>query len=1046
MTDLQNDSTIAFVGQRYRILGRLGEGGMGIVYRAYDRLSGETVALKRVLTHTQNLQFATLPADNQNIELALAGEFKILATLRHPNIISVLDYGFERLEEGRTQPYYTMTLLENPRDVDVVAKERDTRGKIQLMIDILQALRYLHRRNIIHRDLKPSNVLVGEDGRAKVLDFGLATDDASNETAPSGVAGTIAYMSPEMLTNGEATRASDLYALGVMSYEFFAGHHPFVAEHPGLLIGNILKKDPDLSIVPEQVQDIIGNLLQKSATERYTNAKDVIAELYKALGETIPRDDDRVRESFLQAATLVGRKSELATLTTSLAQTNANNSGSLWLVAGESGVGKTRLVEEFQIRALVDGMRVIRAQAQPQNQLAIISDIVRSLALYVQINDAQAQLLSKYAPDLGKILERNLAPPTERETSDTVLEKQRYEVILELVKQLSNTPTLLILEDLHWAESILPLLNNIAQNTKAQALMMVGTYRSDERPYLYGSFKRAEQLLLESLKPLEIEELSAAMLGEGGRRPQIQLMLQRETDGNAFFIVEVIRALADVTGGDLAQVGLKTLPRDVFATGVKRIVERRLARIPLDSQPMLRFAAVLGRRIDFKLLAWLDSEFDLPEWLALCSDAAVLGVEEGYWQFPHVKLRESILEALADDERPRLHRYAAQAIEEVYPNNLSYARELTEHWMLAGNALKEGHWAEIVAQQVAFGSDYRQAWMYYERASRLLPPDSPRQLLLRVRIAEMRYRQGDIVRAVRLLTGLTEVAEGAMLLDVLGLLGEIHTTLFHYDKAEQYLQRALELLPTTPTPITILSQIHYAYGLLRLRMDRFTEAEESFNKALKTVFDTKYTVPQLKAFNMQGTLIEQNSGVEAAMQHYERVQSAAMQLGNTESAVRAMNSIAILHTRQGDFESAKFIFQMALELAQQVNNNEYIGVIQINHGFCHIQLGDIDNGAQLLSQGLTLIRQNGDVFRQLQGLLYYAHLFHKRNESLRSIGLIGILLNHPASIASLKTAAQALAEQLDLTETVRAAGLVEGARVRLDEALNALMIGITYDW
>src|SRR5579859_3076052 len=155
------------VSSRYEIVAEIGHGGMGVVYRTLDRLSGQMVALKKVNALYDQLEDTR---DSVDFRIALAQEFKTLASLRHPNIISVLDYGFDRSR----QPYFTMELLETAPTILRAAEKVTLAQKIQLVLQMLQALAYLHRRGIIHRDLKPDNVLVA-DGTVKVLDFGLAT-------------------------------------------------------------------------------------------------------------------------------------------------------------------------------------------------------------------------------------------------------------------------------------------------------------------------------------------------------------------------------------------------------------------------------------------------------------------------------------------------------------------------------------------------------------------------------------------------------------------------------------------------------------------------------------------------------------------------------------------------------------------------------------------------------------------------------------------------------------------------------------------------------
>src|SRR5215831_12519163 len=142
------------IGNRYQIQDHIGKGGMGAVFLATDRLNGQSVALKRVLIPTSQLRFSTFSKD-ADLFIALSQEFRLMASLRHPNIISVLDYGFD----DERQPYYTMELLDNPQPPILAMMGQSNLAKIHLLIQVLQALSYLHRRGIIHRDLKPGNIL-----------------------------------------------------------------------------------------------------------------------------------------------------------------------------------------------------------------------------------------------------------------------------------------------------------------------------------------------------------------------------------------------------------------------------------------------------------------------------------------------------------------------------------------------------------------------------------------------------------------------------------------------------------------------------------------------------------------------------------------------------------------------------------------------------------------------------------------------------------------------------------------------------------------------
>jgi serine/threonine protein kinase len=294
--------------ERYRLLNRIGSGGMGEVYRAQDRLTGRIVALKRVCIPTSMRSSAPRPSDHtvESLNLALAHEFQALAALRHPNIISVLDYGFMPAENepetgalplfraldersfGRpplaVQPFFTMAYLEAAQPFNRAALGLSLKGLIELTAQMLQALSYLHRHGILHRDLKPGNVLVtrGAGGqRVHLVDFGL-----SCAVGRSGaVSGTLLYLAPEALMGQPLSAASDLYAVGVMLYEVLAGHHPFSGSPD--LVHDIQTRSPDMTPLYASAEArrlpalmaAIKRLLAKDPLDRFESADSLLAAL-----------------------------------------------------------------------------------------------------------------------------------------------------------------------------------------------------------------------------------------------------------------------------------------------------------------------------------------------------------------------------------------------------------------------------------------------------------------------------------------------------------------------------------------------------------------------------------------------------------------------------------------------------------------------------------------------------------------------------------------------------------------------------------------------
>ncbi|HVU12271.1 MAG TPA: AAA family ATPase [Phototrophicaceae bacterium] len=707
---------MAMVGKRYEITDELGAGSMGTVYRALDRLTGQTVALKQVNVPAERLAFGSRGEDD-DARVTLAQEFRILSSLRHPNIISVLDYGFD----DQRQPYVTMELLDNAQTVLDAGQDQPLEIKLNLLVQVLQALTYLHRRDILHRDLKPTNVLV-VNGVAKLLDFGLSV--SSGQATGGEVAGTPNYMAPELWTGGAATKQSDLYAFGVIAFRVIAGQLPFTATSVQKLYLEVQNKAPDLTLLGdnEMLKFVIGRLLAKDPTDRLSDAARIITLLNQATKQKFTSETVATRESFLQAAAFVGREQELSTLT-GLLNRAMNGVGGACLIAGESGVGKSRLLDELRTRALVQGALVLRGQAVGEGGAPydLWRDAIRWLVLATSPDERQASILKALAPDIADLLGRSTVPDAPE--VPPLAAYTRLLLAIEDLFQAVQQPILLILEDLHWADSeSLTVLSRLTTLVRNLPMFIVGSYRDDESPNLPVLLPSMEMIHLNRLTVEETGMLTEAMLGSAGRNPNLLRLLQHETEGNAFFLVEVVRALAEESG-QLDDVGSSPLPSRVLTGGVQGVILRRLSHVPESARPLLQASAVIGRQLDLDVLTDVMGKENAPyinQWLNDCADAAVLEVQEGKWRFGHIKLRDGVLSELKQPTLSELHRKVATSIESVYQYKpRQVAALLAYHWRMAQDVEREEHFAAVAGEQALHSGSYQVAQVFLKRALEL---------------------------------------------------------------------------------------------------------------------------------------------------------------------------------------------------------------------------------------------------------------------------------------------------------------------------------------
>jgi eukaryotic-like serine/threonine-protein kinase len=263
----------------YRVTGRLGVGGMGIVYDAEDQRLPRRVALKFLSDEL---------AGNPDAIRRFRREAHTLARLNHPNICTIYE-----IEDHDGKPFIAMERLEGTNlKTHIARKTLETREVLEIAAQIAEALEAAHGEGIVHRDIKPGNIFVSPNGQVKVLDFGMArsfsrhdpSGQADGSTIPGRPIGTVNYMAPERILQMPLDARCDLFSLGVVMYEMATGRLPFAGASPSETVTNILENQPTplTKLSPQrpvQLEQMIGRLTAKRADDRYETARVLLDDL-----------------------------------------------------------------------------------------------------------------------------------------------------------------------------------------------------------------------------------------------------------------------------------------------------------------------------------------------------------------------------------------------------------------------------------------------------------------------------------------------------------------------------------------------------------------------------------------------------------------------------------------------------------------------------------------------------------------------------------------------------------------------------------------------
>lgn len=1036
------------IANRYQRLEVLDRGGMGVVYRAEDRLSSpaQYVALKQIpiAWEVADSVDPSRPTAPQNaLRESLVQEFRILASLRHPNIISVLDYGLDSLIDG--QPFFTMELLTEAEHFTAYAARQSPEEKIRLLAQVLYALDYLHRCGILHRDLKPSNIQV-VNGIVKVLDFGLAITLHQREAAALDAQGTVGYVAPEVLLHQQFSEASDLYAVGVIAFELFAGRHPFPQGELPPGDGTAAAPDPDALTLPadyEGLRGIILRLLDPDPQARYASTQTVL----KALGAATPveiRETPESRESRLTAAPFIGREDEAKQLKAALTALKRVESsparGSAWLVGGESGLGKTRLLDEIETFAKLESVDVLRGKAvqSPPRPFDLWSDILSRLALSVTFSDDETAVLDEIV--YGR------QPSNPGSNWPTRVQGR----ITDVFKKVER-PLVLILDDLHWLKpDDVNVLSSIIRSLSTRPIMVLGSYSREESPDLPNRLAAAKVIQLPRLDEGGIRALSKAVLGEEATTPVVVGYLDRLSEGNPFFLVAALRELVDKSPQEIAQgIGLSA---DQMPPSIKEVLQRRLKKLPDPARDLIRLAATAGHTLDQKLLTTaLDPqvhETEVETRLMGAAEVSVLTEREGKYAFAHDRLPGLVLEDLPKTERARLHRRVAEAIVAVYPNDESHTPELARHWLEAADvdqavpaALRAADWLNLRAQWSDALDLVRKA-LDALNTTRTAEPDAA-GMRLRIKAGMLNLHLADYDMARRMLYEAQQVADRrgdfAAQAQIQDYVGQALAYQQSYAEAQRHMEQALDLYARAGDAAPKhLADARFNLGLVHLRLGRVEEGKAHIERSLGEYRAIPLRHGEARALQYLGQIADD---LDTAREHYERSLTICKEIGDLLGESSTENDLGFLEEQAGDYPRAATHFEASLDITRRLNHRLSIANTLVNLGFLYLRLGRLDEAHQALMEGLKIADEINAAALLLEALVGFAWYDALRGIPEEGATLAGAIRHEPHNsdvTLRLEGLHEVLVNALGEAETVR---LYEDGRRRNLSAVFERLLG-----
>jgi tetratricopeptide (TPR) repeat protein len=943
---------------------------MGAVYEAFDTVLEKPVAIKVLSAGS---------ASSDEVEY-FKREFQTVADLAHPSLAKVYDFG----QTAAGELFYSMELVP-AGSLDSLELPLDEESVLSITVQLCRALQYIHSKGIIHRDIKPANVLIAESPKrgkmsVKLVDFGLAAlPKGTVPTSPHG--GTPAYAAPEVLAQGAVDFRADLFSLGVMVYELCTSELPLSWKDGS--VGPIQRPTSLNDDLSREMDTLVLKLLEFEPSNRYRDANAVIEAINRLFRKKLATETEKTSTSYVLTPALVGRDEELGAIKrelSALAGTGPAPESGVILLSGQTGIGKTRLVQEAKQLCQLSGVAFCLGQSRGD-----------SLMPGAPLIEAMRSLLSTFpaakAPKPPAVLKKILGARDSKEGPAFVDSSAFAESVYQLLRDAAGVgPLVVCIEDLHLADPA--TLTALAYISRGFYLTTLGkaTYEVPCRIIatvddVGGLSKEVRTLLRElressytkeirptSLTPEEISAVVASMfdaqtLPAGGAK-----RLHASTGGLPLFIQQLMAQLVH-TGAISQEMGhwklaLSDLRSVPIPKGTKDRTKAVLSGLDPDERRVLEIMSILTLDTDANELSTLAGlpYSQVREILGQLATRALISHRKGMYSLPAGPLRSNVYGSLHWTKRRRAHLAAARLIETRKMRRRAKIHALAHHFLEAKDKDGALKWGLAAARDSAKSQANLEAAAYYKKLLGLEPGSDRPKILSEY--GKCLGATGALRQAISILTSaysLTPRGDGPQRARLQMLIGDTLKASGDLETARRWLRKTARSRSAAPQDIIGACK---SLVFLELNAGRPREVDAYLRQA-KQGIETEECDSALKSsvYRIAGTVLADRGKPAEAHENLEAALDYARQAKDQDAVGMAYGDLAVLHHRRGFYSRSLRASSMALSIARRRSNPTKVALQLINVGAVRFERGEYSPLARDLVEACSLFKRTGSILQ-----------------------------------------------------------------------------------